>query len=406
MSPAASRRQMAALARTVNDASKPGRLACAGLLATKSSMLLGDLGLNSGVLAQMARLSRSVADPLGLSAALPTSPAFGLRAADTAASVAYRDAVRDITAFSSHRSFKTLPATVERAVAMPKFVMPPAALSNLVARQPALGTNKGVLAGLPRASAYVGADWWRLERSLDLMATGAGRQLALIASGRYGGEIAAVTRMAAALRPIELMGDWERIAGFGVLRGVSVANGQRLTELAAGLQAGRLMRPIVMPWAGVSGALRLGEMMTAAALASPAAVLERLVAEASALEGAWAGADVALDEPAVEDSLLASAISAGQDLLEVSANATSSPARWVWQVPLWWAPALVRAWPTLTTDQRDQVRYQAAAASACLMIMASYALSGNWSEFLIAAVAAYAAVGLFYNLIQEIDPRD
>lgn len=394
--------QLKTLSRAVGGGRQLSRLTTGGLLADAwSGRLLGQLGLTATPLKELR--ARSL-QGVGVTTGLRDSRALGVNGVDFGFRSVLRDSVRDVAGFSS------LPrsgAARSSPLATVGFGLKSRVHGDLTAgmtRQPHLGTFAGIHGQQRVLSALAGS----LARQHQLGLVGGVGRAAAFELGRLSGGDAALTRLANSLKPVTLAGAADLMGPSRLLDAVVGVDGRRLAGLAAGFEAGRLARQ-----GGMSSRLavgwppRLADAMADAVFSRPQTLMDRLVVEASALPDALAdpGLDVRLDEEDAEGHLLASAISTGQSLFEVVADATQAAAEWAWYVPLWWAPTLLQAWPALTDHERQSVRYKAAAASGALMTAAGSAATGNLILCLSAVLGAYGALGDFFLFVRQLEHR-
>ena len=302
----------------------------------------------------------------------------------------------DVTAFSSQRSFAA-------ALTAPELLdSPPRMLRELNSSGAVLGraqhasfaalTTRGFMPAGPSVAASVqsmlrgviGSD---LTVGIDNLGVGL----------RAFGDLTAMSR----LGPLAAASGLLNVSG--ALREAAGVDARRLTQLAVGLSTRPPAALAPAAVTSIQSTLRWADAVSEAASANALSVLDRLAEELLSLPDEAGDVEAFEGAAAEEDGLLAAAISAGQELAVAAGARLTSAAEWTWGVPLWWAPALVRVWPELSTADRQHVRYKAAAASAGLMAVAYYATTGQVAECLIAAVGAYAVVGELYRLVEQLD---
>lgn len=407
--------QLSELSRARPVAAQPRGPATASIWAgLASSRSLGGLGLAAagglgltGGLTSYERAIGGITKSLGIAAAVDQSGVFGLRGGfrgfELGSASAFRNPVRDVTAFSSLRRQGRPYAALAHPL-WPSIKFSSELLSE-VGRRQSLRDLTGALSvsDIARGTTLPHAEWWRSRGSLEMAAGGIRGGLVSDPARMYRAQLAAFSGLETALGPTAFGGVRDALNRSGLLGAMAGVDGRRLSGLAAGLDAGPLARRAVTPSLRVAQQLRISSAIARSSSVPPQALLEQLTAEALALR------DVS-DDPATseaqtveDDSLLAAAIAMGRRLVEATSEAEISAVQWVGSEPLWWAPSLVNSWPALTPEQRVAVRNKAAAASSALLGVAYSAAAGELVLCIIGVLGAYAAINDFYALVRRLD---
>lgn len=270
------------------------------------------------------------------------------------------------------------------------------------------GGPQGFLAGVERAGGLASGRLFR-EQASALGARGfldgVGRASAL-ASGRLFTELSATgvfgINSRGSLASVYLPAGASRFLG-----AAAALDSRHLSVLATGIGAHRFARRGAGGWLDARPATALARAVGDVLPANPGTALDRLAADTLALPGL--AEQVADGNPSgddlPEDNVVLAAIAAGQELAGQLGESASTAAAWVWHVPMWWAPALVKLWPKLDDGERTEVRSKAAAASSTVMTLAGTAATGQVLLFVPALLAAIAAVNEFYLLIRRLEQR-